>query len=276
MKHYTETAWSGKDLAGFTNGMLEVIQFSHIAESSGKKVDFWSCQCKCGKELIVSGNSIRRRKRKSCGCIKRESRKKLEGKKIGRWSVLKYEGNKKYTCQCECGNIKSVDNQSLRRGKSLSCGCLQIETVKSLCKKRIKHGMSKSKAYHTWCSIRDRCENSNNGSYERYGGRGISVCKRWTQSFELFMEDMGIPPTAKHTIDRIDNNGDYEPSNCRWATMEEQQNNRSNNRVITHEGESKTLAEWCKHSGMRYSLIQWRLDAGWEFKKAIETPPRSG
>lgn len=271
MNHATMTLRTGQDLTGTVVERLEVVRFSHSKESNGKSTNYWLCKCMCSKELTVSERSIKERRRKSCGCIQGESRKKLEGTEIGRWSILRYEGSGMYACQCECGELKSVSGACLRRGGSLSCGCLREEMLSG----RKKHGMAKSKVYHTWCAIRDRCSNNKNKAYRRYGGRGISVCKKWDESFDAFLEDMGMPPTCKHTIDRYpDQNGNYEPGNCRWATMQEQQNNRSNNRIIEHAGESKTLAEWCRQSGIKYQLVEWRLRHGWEFKKALETPPR--
>jgi hypothetical protein len=118
-----------------------------------------------------------------------------------------------------------------------------------------------------------RCTNKDHPAYDRYGGRGIAVCDRWLNSFEAFLSDMGEPPIG-HSIDRIDNDGDYEPGNCRWATDIEQNNNASKNRVVSWNGAPMTLAQLSKATGVSYVTLRWRLDAGWSVAAAVETPVR--
>jgi hypothetical protein len=117
-----------------------------------------------------------------------------------------------------------------------------------------------------------RCENPKSIEYEVYGGRGITVCDRWRISFENFLADMGDRPTPKHTIDRIDNAIGYCPENCRWATMKEQQRNRRNNRLISFDGKTATLAEWAEISGNSSDIISWRIKQGWNLRSAIFEP----
>jgi hypothetical protein len=162
--------------------------------------------------------------------------RKLEiksGDKYGRWTILNeverkvFDNGKKvrkFLCSCECGNQKEVALNSLTNGNSYSCGCFFQERCKVF---NIKHGYSvnRQSCYKTWVDMRQRCNNPNNNDYKHYGGRGIKVCNRWLESFNNFLEDMGEKPEGL-SIDRIDVNGNYEPSNCKWATRKEQTDNR--------------------------------------------------
>ena len=134
------------------------------------------------------------------------------------------------------------------------------------------HGMSRTPEYYAWQHMKDRCFNSNYKQYLYYGGRGITVCDRWKNSFENFLADMGSRPAPKHSIDRIDNNGDYRPDNCRWATKVEQANNRRYNRLITIACVTLTIAQWTKEMGFSENLISNRLKDGWSEFDAVMTP----
>lgn len=161
--------------------------------------------------------------------------KRLEGKKFGRLTVLYRTKNNKghkaqWICQCDCGNTKlsKVVSSVLVSGGTKSCGCL----MKEINSKKAPHGYTrnsnlKKRGYNTWTGMNNRCTNKNDSRYIRYGGRGITVCERWKKSFNNFMQDVGPRPSLKHSLDRINNNGNYEPGNVRWATAEEQRNNCS-------------------------------------------------
>jgi len=135
----------------------------------------------------------------------------------------------------------------------------------------ITHGMSGTPEYQAWIDIKHRCFNPNHKRYSDYGGRGISMCDRWL-NFENFLADMGSRPTAKHSLDRINNNGDYSLENCRWATKAEQANNRRSNRLITIEDVTLTIAQWAKKMGFGESVIWHRLKMGWSEYDAVMTP----
>jgi len=134
------------------------------------------------------------------------------------------------------------------------------------------HGMSKTKAYRTWGAMIQRCYNEKSPYWQRYGGRGIQICPQWRESFECFHQDMGDPPSPQHSIDRIDNNGDYSPQNCRWATQRQQMQNTRRNRLLTFAGETKCLSVWAEELGVNSATLTGRLDTGWTVEEALSKP----
>jgi len=136
------------------------------------------------------------------------------------------------------------------------------------------HGMSETPEYRAWGDMKDRCFNPNHKQYSDYGGRGITICDRWLNSSQNFLADMGTKPSPKHSLDRIDNNADYSPKNCRWATKAEQQNNTRYNRLITIGCVTLTIAQWTEKKGYGKNVIYNRLKAGWSEYRAVMTPVR--
>ena len=180
------------------------------------------------------------------------------GEQFGKWAVVAFSHTKKYTtwndsyweCECSCGNTSTVSIRELKKGKTKSCGC-----------NRKTHGMKGTPTHNSWHSMKTRCSSTS----PRYGGRGITVCTRWKDSFENFYNDMGERPSKKHSIERINNDGDYTPDNCKWATLDEQANNKSTNRPITYQGVTMNLCQWAKKLGICKSTLAERLDK-WDFE----------
>ena len=136
----------------------------------------------------------------------------------------------------------------------------------------MKMPLNKTPEYATWVAMKQRCTDPDCNSYHRYGGRGIKICHRWVFSFLDFLQDMGQKPTPKHSIERKNNNGDYEPDNCVWATAKQQANNRRNNRVLTIDGKSQTVAQWAEEFNVGERGIVNRLERGWDAKRALTAP----
>jgi len=197
--------------------------------------------------------------------------KNLAGKKFGRWSVVAYAGRSKgkhslWDCICECGTEKTVLGLHVVRGASKSCGCLSSETT---AKRNISHGMTGTPEHQTWQRMKQRCLYKKISNYHDYGGRGIKICDRWKDSFENFLADMGNKPSQKHSIDRIDNNGNYEPGNCRWATRTEQNRNTRQNRLLTFQGKTQCVSEWADELKIPAMAIRRRLHCEWSTKDAL-------
>lgn len=185
----------------------------------------------------------------------------LTGKTFGRLTVISFSHtarhyNRYWNCICECGVKKCVSAASLSNGNAKSCGCYLVE-----CRyKNIKHGNSRSSGktpeYNAWQAMKRRCDGKNTKLFNYYGGRGIYVCERWLHSFDNFLLDMGEKPSIEHSLDRFpDTDGNYEPSNCRWATDEQQRRNKRNNVWIEFEGVKMILNDWANYFGIsRMSL----------------------
>lgn len=180
----------------------------------------------------------------------------MSGKRIGRLTVLRSTPGK-WLCRCDCGIEKEITGAHLRSGRVNSCGCLHQELRKQL---STKHGFKHSDVYAVWENMRQRCYNKNRKDWKNYGGRGIIVCQEW-HSIENFVADMGPPPHG-YTLDRIDVNGNYEKQNCRWVTRSVQNRNRRNNRLLTMEGVTKPLVDWCDELGLKYWTVHARLRRG--------------
>lgn len=203
-------------------------------------------------------------------------RLEIAGQKFNRLTAVRFiEGEQRWECRCDCGSISRVKAAKLRRGDIKSCGCLLVD----FCKENFStHGYARPTAptneYAIWGKIKSRCHNPNDSSYDRYGARGITVHPAWLEDFTAFFTYLGPRPSLRHSIDRIDGNKGYEPGNVRWATKEEQANNRSNNVPMTWDGETMNLSQWAQLVGMSHQLLWARLNAGWSFEIALITPTR--
>jgi len=208
--------------------------------------------------------------------------KDLTGKTFGRLKVVKYIGRcyatpsfrNYWSMNCSCGaKDVSVTTGDLTNGCTRSCGCLSNEMRAERC---FVHGHSTAGSptptYTTWLSMKKRCHDKKGSSYKNYGGRGITICKHWGQ-FKNFLDDMGERPSNK-TLDRIDNNGNYEKSNCRWATAKEQGRNSRRNRIVSFNGRDLPIAAWAEEYGIKSSTFHSRLSSKWSVKKALTTPVR--
>jgi hypothetical protein len=199
----------------------------------------------------------------------------LTGKVFGRLTVIVKSSEKRglnalWVCVCSCGKQTLVTTSNLNSGNSASCGCFRKEKVSEACR---THGMRDSSEYSIWTGMIQRCQNEKATSYSTYGGRGISVCDRWMISFENFYADMGPRPSPNHTLDRYpDMNGNYEPNNCRWATIEEQSSNRRDNVFYDYDGERLTVSQIARKVGLDPQVLNWRLSNGWDMRKATTTP----
>ena len=182
-------------------------------------------------------------------------------------------------CRCECGNVKSINGGSLRRGITVSCGCRMLETAAERVRMNTTHGAAArggTRTFHSWNHMKDRCYNPKNPAFKDYGGRGITVCERWRESFPNFLEDNGECPLGK-SIDRYpNNNGNYEPGNVRWATPREQANNRRkrsvqnrNARKLECGGRLETIRDWAEITGIKAGTISYRMGHGWTICEAL-------
>jgi hypothetical protein len=190
----------------------------------------------------------------------------LTGQTFGRLKVIREDGRNRHRsvmwlCRCECGADTRVASGELTKGHTKSCGCA-ITT----------HGMTGTPLYDRWAGMIARCENPNSSGWHNYGGRGITVCPRWRESFQAFYDDMAAGFREALTLDRINVNGNYEPSNCRWATPYEQARNTRKNRHMTWNGKTLTLGEWASLVGIHPTTISGRLAAGWSLDRALTTP----
>lgn len=253
-----------ENLIGKRFGRLTVIRRQGYKEYKDKRRVNWICQCDCGNVTEATTQDLKGGNKRSCGCLKRMD---IIGKKFGMLTVVKYlgmdeGGQSLWLCKCDCGNERICQRQYLVKSNNPSCGCINpLE----------KHGMSRSKIYHVWNGMKCRCSNENDKNYHNYGGRGIRVCDEWSNStngFDNFCSwayENGYNENATKgecTIDRIDVNGNYEPSNCRWVTQKVQVNNERRNIRIEYKGKTLTAKQWSEELGLDYKTIRNRVKKG--------------
>ncbi len=196
----------------------------------------------------------------------------ISGQRYARLVALDFariqRGNAVWVFACDCGALKSIDAHSVRYGATRSCGCLHSETAAA---KNTKHGKSHTPEYLTWKSMRERCGNPNVLNYHRWGGRGIRVCPEW-DDFDLFLAHVGPRPSSKHSLDRINNDGNYEPGNVRWATAAEQARNRRNTQLFTINGTTRHLSGWAESVGISIQCLMHRMKIGLSLEDALHRP----
>lgn len=254
------------DLTGKRFGRLEVIGRTEAARGEKPK---WHCRCDCGATCIVLGSGLKKGT-SSCGCLHAAREPAPVGRRFGSWTVVgqpETRGTRNlWLCRCACGTERPVDRAHLVRGASSSCGC--ASAAKTIARSTT-HGGSKNPAFGNWIAMRRRCHDPQFRSYDEYGAIGITVCDEWRGSFAAFIADMGERPSPKHTIDRIDPSLGYFKGNCRWATPSEQSANRRSVLQFTIDGETKVLAEWCRHFGVPYSRAYMKLRQGCPITAAL-------
>lgn len=251
-----------KDLTGLVYGKLTVLSLAGYRD----KNPYWLCRCECGAVKEITTSNLRRTE--SCGCIRigdltgRRRYKLVVLGPTGEW----FRGKPLWRCRCDCGNERILGTVKFLCGRQTSCGCARKGAA-------AVHGKMPVRLYTAWCNMRVRCLKSNGREYKNYGGRGITVCAEWQKSYIVFRDwALNNGWAADLEIDRVDNDGNYEPSNCRWTTRGVQVNNRRCNRWITYNGETLTHAQWEKKLGLKESTIARRLIQGFSPTEAVAVP----
>ncbi len=265
------------DLAGKRFGRLVAIKYV-----GGSK---WLCKCDCGNETTVDGGNLKIGNTISCGCARLNARerrfKDLTGLRLERCKVLSFayqdeSGKSFWNVQCDCGKKFVAQGWYLTSKHTVSCGCYKRNRLGNENK---THGLSSSRLYGVWIGMKCRCYDENNPKFPRYGGRGITICDEWRDNFQAFYDwamangyDENAPK-GECTIDRIDNDGNYEPSNCRFVNSKRQANNRRSNATYEYRGEVLTICELAEKYNVPYDLLYKRVrNLGWSIERAITEP----
>lgn len=258
------------DHTGRTYGQLTVLAFVDL----DKGFQRYLFQCSCGKKKVLRVDRLTSGARpiRSCGCSRRED---YTGQKFGKLTALEHvdttsAGHQRYRFSCDCGGEITTRISKVVSGEVKGCGCL----IGGIPKHGDWRGNKPTPEWLAWALMKYRCLDPNHPAYPRYGGRGITVCDQWRESYENFLADMGRRPTPKHTLERIDNDKGYEPDNCRWATRTEQARNRSDTRWVVVNGVRMSAAEAADRAGMPRGLIWQRLKYGWSVDRALSTPKK--
>ena len=280
------------------NRLVILSEGTPKTEKNGYKRTTVICQCDCGNTKEILLKQVKSGRTSSCGCLHREIVSNVGKNNIGRTfdSTMKIQNGTRYgrlvvineterkraksglpqrmfDCICDCGTIKSYRLVWLRNGKTTSCGCYRKEKAFLACSTHNESRAEKlTPEYKAWGAMKTRCYNKNVKGYKNYGGRGITVCDEWVDSYETFLADMGRKPSPEHSLERIDNNKGYSKENCKWATQTEQANNQRSNIKITINGETFTLQTWANKVNIRRGTIKSRINRGWTPEKAVLTP----
>ena len=259
-----------ENLVGKKFGKLTVLE---LANKTKNRSENWICCCDCGRTKKCSTINLKSGAIQDCGCSIKQTG--IIGVRFGRLVVLekvKLNGRNYYKCQCDCGNECVTQKGHLTNGCTKSCGCLAKEKRQY---GNIKHGLGRTRIHKIYRGILDRCYNKNTTSYIRYGGRGITVCEEWRGEngfINFYNWAMGNGYSDSLSIDRIDNSGNYEPSNCRWTTLKEQLNNTRKNKYYDYNGEKLTLSQIAEKYNLSLSTLCHRLKKYNNIKIAIELP----
>lgn len=272
------------DIIGKRFGKLVVIKFDHRKphKTGTGFTYYYLCQCDCGNTKVIDRGSLKRTNgTTSCGCILKGE--DIVGKKFGLLTVIaidhlfpRYNANGSlkghrtfYLCQCDCGNKKIVNRDYLLQSCNPSCGCVSKDNQR---RARTTHNLSSHRLYNIYHKIIARCYKSANKAYKDYGARGIIMDYTWKKDFVSFYNwAMNNGYHDNLTLDRIDVNGNYEPSNCRWVNAKIQNNNRRSNFMVTIYNRTQTLSEWCDEKGLNYDIVQSRLSRGWTLEDAMSS-----
>jgi len=270
------------DLMGQKFGLLTAVERTHLGAATA-----WICKCDCGNKRTVTSSDLKRtdsRGARSCGCHRKGPRIDLTGQKFGRLTALRSERLDDvvaWVCKCSCGQFKTLPTSSLRAGGTRSCGCLDHE-AKTLRPNRLTHGDTRGKQrtreHRIWSGMIQRCTTENTKNYSSYGGRGIKICDRWLgeSGYVRFLADMGRCPPGM-SIDRYPNNdGDYEPTNCRWATPTEQARNTRATIIVDFRGRRIPLQEVAEITGVKFHTLYDRIKRHCvsSLKEAVHTDDR--
>lgn len=247
------------DFKGLKFGKLTVLDFYGVDKFGQSE---WLCECECGNKTVVKMNNLKRGTTTSCGCRKHKRfSEDLTGKRFGRLLVIGFDhtgekGHSYWNCECDCGEKAIVRRDQLLSGHTTSCGCYVSDVNRDRC---TKHGLSNERLYDIWRAMKHRCKNT---EISRYGGRGIEVCDEWND-FKAFYDwsiHNGYKPNL--SIDRINNDGNYSPENCRWADNVTQGNNRCTNRYVEYNGFRHTISEWSRLFGVHRETLRYRINHG--------------
>lgn len=263
------------DLTGQRFGKLTVLTRVEDGPGHNKR---WLCLCDCGRRVVVFGHNLKKGTNACVYCLGKRVTDKT-GNRYGRLIVIgratpDNKGRNKWRCRCDCGNETIVRGEALENGTTRSCGCINKERWAEYGKAKKTHGHSRTPIYCVWSSMKQRCQDKNNWAYQYYGGRGINVCAEWNSfsSFYAWAVSNGYDenaPRGRCTLDRIDNNGDYCPENCRWITLLQQANNKRNNVRIEFNGESHTFTQWSEITGIPRETLRGRYYRGWNAERIL-------
>lgn len=280
-----------KDITGMRFGKLTATR--HLGTSKGGHAK-WLCHCDCGNDCETTSQALLNGQKTSCGCDTQNKKDatrsvKMVGRRFGMLEILERAGSNKegralWLCSCDCGNTCTMPTSTIK--SKGHCGCQTKVRMSEASKRRLHHqgkkthGGSTDRLYHVLIGMIDRCEREGHVQYANYGGRGIKVCEEWRHDYQAFKDwayangyDENAPK-GQCTIDRIDPDGDYSPTNCRFVDMQAQQNNKRNNRLITIDGKTQTMAEWCRELGLSTSTVGSRIRYGWSPVDALTRPVR--